>query len=60
VALRFSFIPSIGMLSLPLSGTGLLLGFLGGVVGLLRRGRGIGFPVAGSAINLMALLMGLF
>src|SRR5207248_3343933 len=60
VALLFSFIPCVGMVSVPLSGLGLMLGMLGGGVALLRRGRGIGFPVAGSAINVMALLIGLF
>lgn len=60
VALLFSFIPCIGVFSMPLSGLGLLLGILGGVVALSRSGRGIGFPIAGSAINGMALLIALF
>lgn len=60
VALLFSFIPCIGVFSMPLSGLGLLLGIIGTVVALRRSGRGIGFPIAGSAINGMALLIAFF
>jgi len=60
VALLFSFIPCIGAFSMPLSGLGLLLGITGGVVALCRSGRGIGFPIAGSAINGMAFVIALF
>src|SRR5579884_1386521 len=60
VALLFSFIPCIGVFSMPLSGLGLILGIIGGIVALCRSGRGIGFPIAGSAINGMALVIALF
>jgi serine/threonine protein kinase len=60
VALLFSLIPCVGMLSIPLSGLGLLLGVLGGIVALFRGGTGIGFPIAGSALSAMALLIGAF
>jgi hypothetical protein len=60
VALLFSFIPSIGLFSMPVSGLGLLLGLIGGTVALCRSGRGIGFPIAGSAINSMALVVAFF
>jgi hypothetical protein len=60
VALFFSLIPCLGALSLPLSSLGLLLGILGAVVAVSRSGHGIGYPVAGLALSLMALLLGLF
>jgi hypothetical protein len=58
MALPFSLIPCMGLLSLPLSGLGLLLGFVGGIVALSRNGRGIGFPIAGSALCAMSLVFG--
>jgi hypothetical protein len=58
VALPFSLIPCMGFLSLPLSGLGLLLGFVGGIVALSRNGSGIGFPIAGSALCAMSLIFG--
>jgi hypothetical protein len=60
VALPFALLPCIGVLSLPLSGLGVLLGLVGGVVSLTRQGRGIGFPIAGTAISGMAVLIGIF
>jgi hypothetical protein len=59
VALLFSLIPCIGLYSLPLSGVGLLLGVGGGIVAVSRGGRGIGFPIAGSAINAAAITVAL-
>jgi hypothetical protein len=58
VALPFAFLPCFGFLSLPLSVLGLLLGVAGGAVALARGGRGIGFPIAGSAISLVGVLVG--
>jgi hypothetical protein len=43
-----------------LSGLGLLLGVIGGIVALMRGGRGIGFPIAGSAISGFATAFGVF
>jgi hypothetical protein len=60
VALLFSLIPCIGMLSLPLSGLGLLLGITGGIVALAHRGQAIGFPIAGSVLSAIALAIGIF
>lgn len=57
-ALPFSLIPCIGMLSLPLSCSGLLLGIGGGILAVARKGRGIGFPLAGSATSGLALIFG--
>jgi predicted Zn finger-like uncharacterized protein len=59
VALVLSLIPCVGLLSLPLSGLGLLLGFGGACVALVRSGHGIGYPVAGLGLNLVALVIGL-
>jgi len=49
------WIPIIGM---PLSGLGLLLGVGGLVMALTRRGSGIGYSIAGSAVNFMGLGLG--
>jgi hypothetical protein len=53
-----ALIPCVGMIALPLAAVGLLLGIIGGGVALARKGRGIGFPIAGSATNLLALAVG--
>jgi hypothetical protein len=65
LALLVSGIPSmfslpslISLLSMPLSGLGLLLGIAGLVVAITQRSRGIGFPIAGSAVSLVALVIG--
>jgi hypothetical protein len=60
VALLFSFVPYIGVFSMPLGGLGFLLGVIGGIVALCRSGRGIGFPITGSAINSMAVIVAFF
>src|SRR5438132_3852782 len=60
IGFSFSWISPVGLLSLPLSGLGLLLGIAGLVIAIILRGRGIGFPIAGSAVSLVALVMGVF
>jgi hypothetical protein len=60
VGLLLGLIPCVGWIGLPLSGLGLLLGLVGSGVALARGGQGIGFPVAGSAISGLALLIGGF
>lgn len=42
-----SWVPLVGILTLPLSALGLLLGAIGVVVAIVRRGSGIGWPIAG-------------
>lgn len=59
VALPFSMIPCLGMLSLPLSGLGVVVGGVGLIVSIVRKGRGIGFPIAGAAISGLSLVFGL-
>lgn len=58
VALLFVWLPLVGLLSLPLSVLGLLLGIAGLVSAILHRGRGVGFPIAGSMVSLVALAFG--
>jgi hypothetical protein len=60
VGLLLGLIPCVGWIGLPLSGLGLLLGVAGGVVAVLRGGRGVGFPIAGSGISGLALVIGGF
>jgi hypothetical protein len=62
VALFLSLVPFVrsahgifGIVSLPLSGLGLLLGLGGLIVAVMRKGQGIGFPIAGSACSLVAV-----
>jgi len=45
------------MLGIPLSGLGLLLGIVGLLVAIFRKGTGIGFPIGGSAICALALVV---
>lgn len=42
-----SWVPLVGILTLPLSVIGLLLGTIGLIVAIVRRGSGIGWPIAG-------------
>jgi hypothetical protein len=58
VGLLLALIPCIGFFGLPLSGLGLILGIVGFVIACTRKGSGIGFPVAGSAISLVAIAIG--
>ncbi len=49
IGMVFSLIPCVGAwFAIPLCGLGLLLGIVGAVFALIRQGRGIGFPLAGS------------
>jgi hypothetical protein len=60
LGLVLSLLPCVGVIALPLAGLGFLLGLIGGVVALVRKGHGIGFPIAGSGVNLLALMIGGF
>ncbi|HEY7315920.1 MAG TPA: hypothetical protein VH643_41705 [Gemmataceae bacterium] len=56
IGLVFSLIPCIGTwFAIPLCGLGLLLGGVGAVFALIRQGRGIGFPLAGSITGFAGL-----
>jgi hypothetical protein len=60
VAFIVSLIPCLGIVSLPVAGLGLLLGIMGLVIAISRNGTGIGFPIAGSGLNSLALLIAAF
>ena len=57
LAFLICWIPLIGLLGIPLSGLGLLLGIVGLLLAIFRRGHGIGFPIAGAAISLLAIVI---
>src|SRR5207249_4641219 len=54
LAFLICWIPLVGAIGFPLSALGLLLGVPGVVIALCRKGRGIGFPIAGLAISALA------
>lgn len=59
VAVIISLIPCIGLfIGMPIAGLGIVLGVVGLIVALVQKGRGLGFPIAGSCVNLVALLIG--
>jgi len=57
LAFLICWIPLVGLLGLPLSGLGLLLGIGGIVLAALRKGSGLGFPIAGTAICALAMIL---
>ena len=57
LAFLICWIPFVAIVSMPLSGLGLVLGLIGIVLALTRSGYGIGFPIAGSAISALALII---
>lgn len=54
LALLICWIPLLNVLGLPLGLLGILLGGIGFVVAVVRKGAGIGLPIAGTAISLLA------
>jgi hypothetical protein len=57
LAFLICWIPLVNLISVPLSALGLLLGLVGLVVAITRKGSSIGLPIAGSAISGLALLV---
>lgn len=55
LALPLCFIPFICMIAVPLSAFGLLLAAIGFIVALIRKGAGVGYPLAGAAVSAVAL-----
>lgn len=49
------WVPLLGLVGLPLSGLGVLLGTIGLATAIARGGIGIGFPIGGLAISLLAV-----
>jgi hypothetical protein len=58
VAFLLCWIPFIGILTIPIAALGALFGGIGFVVALVRRGSGIGYPIAGGVICGLALMIG--
>jgi hypothetical protein len=59
IAFLLCWLPLIGMLTIPLSLLGVIFGSIGLAVALRRQGSGAGYPCAGIAVGLFALLIGL-
>lgn len=59
LAFLICWIPFVAIVSIPLSGLGLLLGIIGIVLAVTRSGYGVGFPIAGSSISALALVIAL-
>lgn len=57
VAFIVSLIPCVGMVSMPLSALGLILAIIAGAIALVRKGSGIGYPIAGIGVNGLALVV---
>lgn len=57
LAFLICWIPFVNLLGVPLAALGLLLGLIGVVVALTRSGAGIGFPIAGSAVCGISLVV---
>jgi TolA-binding protein len=55
LAFLFAWIPCLGIVSMPVSGLGLVLGIVGMGICVLRKGSGLGFPIAGFAVSFLAL-----
>ncbi|MCI0455800.1 MAG: DUF1559 domain-containing protein [Gemmataceae bacterium] len=61
VGLLVALIPCVGyVFGMPIAGIGLLLGLVGLIVALNQKGRGIAFPIAGSATSVLGLGVGLY
>lgn len=57
LAFLICWIPLVAIVSMPLSGLGLLLGLIGVVLALTRAGYGVGFSIAGSSVSALALVI---
>jgi hypothetical protein len=57
-AFVLSLVPCVGIVGLPIAAVGLLLGLVGGIIAIEQKRSGIGFPIAGSATSVLALLVG--
>ena len=57
VALLISWVPLIGLMVLPLAVIGLILGGVGIVMATTNRRSGVGFPIAGAAVCLLAAIV---
>lgn len=53
------FVCWIPLIGLAISGLGLVLGTIGLVISITRKGTGIGYSIAGAAISLLSVLIGI-
>lgn len=56
IAFLICWVPFLGLLGLPLSLLGILLGGTGFLIALFRKGSGIGFPIAGTSLSLLSAI----
>jgi hypothetical protein len=56
IAFVICWVPFLGLLGLPLSLLGILLGGIGFLIALFRKGSGIGFPIAGASLSLLSAI----
>jgi hypothetical protein len=58
IGLLIAFIPCIGLfIGLPVAAIGLILGVAALIVGFVRGGQGLAFPISGSAVSLIAVIV---
>lgn len=57
LAFLICWIPLLGVMGIPLSGLGVLMGGVGVIIAIVRKGRGIGFSIAGTGTCLLALVV---
>jgi predicted Zn finger-like uncharacterized protein len=61
VGMVFSFIPLCGaFVAIPACAIGFILGLVGLIIGLSKNKQGLGFPIAGSAVSFVGILVALF
>jgi hypothetical protein len=56
IAFLICWVPFLGLLGLPLSILGAVLGGIGLIIAMFRKGSGIGFPIAGTCLSLFSIL----
>ena len=55
IAFILCWIPLVGCITFPVSALGLILGITGLIIAIKRKGGGIAYPIAGSALSSIAL-----
>jgi hypothetical protein len=57
IALLIGWVPFLGLLALPGAIIGLILGIVGVIIAVTKKGKGIGLPIVGCVICLVALIV---